>query len=186
MSSEVYPARSTVIESNPVESVGVFASRSPPAATVPITKFSGGSDAIFAVVPINTDNYGTYGKPNAIVRPVRRNEPTEMTLPQANEVNIPASNQSTPKVIVPAKYKKHEIDTFTKELDNKLRHLQKDKKTSSKNVTIVIIFGLNAIFVSYRSGCRLDCVWLVCCIETIDAYSFSVRPFVWLRILIAF
>lgn len=113
------------------------------------------SDAIFSVVPINTDSYGPYGKPNAIVRPVRRNDPSEMTLPPAaNEVtaaaaavaaaaaNItaasnqpqPASNQSTPKLNVPGIKKKHDIDTFTKELENKLRHLQKDKKIPAGNV----------------------------------------------------
>lgn len=142
----------------------------PPAVSAPVFKFHGSdaifsttrtSDAIFSVVPINADSYGPYGKPNAIVRPVRRNEPSEMILPQAatNEVtaaaaavaaataavaaaaaaaNQPATNQSTPKHNVPGINKKPDIDTFTKELENKLRHLQKDKKISTGNVIFFI------------------------------------------------
>lgn len=129
MSSEVLPVR-TIIESNLIKAKNAFTSSS--LVTAPIAT---GSNAIFAIVPFNPDDYGPYGKPNAIVRPVpRRNESIEMILPEANEANVPASNQSTPKVNVPVKNRKREIDTFTKELDNKLRHLQKDKKTSSKNV----------------------------------------------------
>lgn len=130
MSSDVLPARSSVHESNAVE---VKADQLPSVISS-ATKLNG-SDAIFSTVPIPTDTYGPYGKPNAIVRPVRRNEPNEMTLPQANEAPVPASDHSTPKVNVPAKTKKPEIDnTFTKELENKLKYLQKDKKTSSGNV----------------------------------------------------
>lgn len=140
MSSEVLPVRATVIDPHPIESKNVHAAT--PLISAPIGP---GPNAIFAVIPINNNNnntddygpYGPYGKPNAIVRPVRRNEPNTdtMILPEANEAtNLPASNQSTPKVNVPVKNKRREIDTFTKELDNKLRHLQKDKKPSSKNV----------------------------------------------------
>lgn len=152
MSSEVLPIRATIIDQpNAIESKNVH-------AAIPIAPIGPGPNAIFAIVPINnsnnnhnnnnntnnsnTDDYGPYGKPNAIVRPVRRNEPNTdtMILPEANgATNLPASNQSTPKVNVPAKTKRREIDTFTKELDNKLRHLQKDKKPSSKNVKFIII-----------------------------------------------
>lgn len=135
MSSDILPARSTAIESNPVDQIPYF---SPP-SVAPAPKFNA-PDAIFSVVPITADNYGPYGKPNAIVRPVRRNEPTEMTLPQANEAHVPASDHSTPKVNVPAKNKKPEIDTFTRELDNKLKYLQKDKKSSTGNVKFQINF----------------------------------------------
>lgn len=128
MSSEVLPVRN-LIEPNSVEVKTVLASS--PLVGAPVAT---GPNAIFNVVPIKPDDYGPYGKPNAIVRPLRRHESNEMILPEANEANVPASNESSPKVIVPVKNRKREIDTFTKELDNKLRHLQKDKQTSSKNV----------------------------------------------------
>lgn len=134
MPSEVLAARSTVIESKLVEvKADPFPTSSPPAAApAPILSTP---DAIFAVIPHNTDTYGPYGKPNAIVRPVvRRNESNEMTLPQAHEANAPASDHSTPKVNVPVKNKTQEIDTFTKELENKLKYLQKDSKSSTGNV----------------------------------------------------
>lgn len=148
MLSEVLPARpTTIIESNknadlyPINSPSAIAAQQQLPAllapSAPIVTKSNGIDAIFNIVPINTDHYGPYGKPNAIVRPVRRNEPNEMTLPQANEPNLPASNQSTPKVNVPLKHKKQEIDTFTKELENKLKHLQRDKKSAVGNVKII-------------------------------------------------
>lgn len=133
MPSEVLAARSTVIDSKSVEVKANPFPISPPEAA-PAPKHST-PDAIFAVIPHNTDIYGPYGKPNAIVRPVvRRNESNEMTLPQAHEANAPASDHSTPKVNVPVKNKTQEIDTFTKELENKLEHLQKDSKSSTGNV----------------------------------------------------
>lgn len=152
VSSEVLPARvatTTIIDPHPIESKNVHIV-SPLISSAPLGP---GPNAIFSIVPITTTNtntnntnnystdeynpYGNLGKPNAIVRPVRRNEPNTdtMILPEANAANnLPASNQSTPKVNVPAKYKRREIDTFTKELDNKLRHLQKDKKPTLKHV----------------------------------------------------
>lgn len=137
----------TINESNLVETKNTF----PPTPTAPaqvaptsISKLNT-PDAIFSIVPINTDTYGPYGKPNAIVRPLRRNESIEMTLPQANDVQIPASSgQSTPKAvdIPPKTNKKRKIDTFTKELDNNLRHLRylQHTKNSSKNVTLLNLF----------------------------------------------
>lgn len=133
MSSEVLPVR-TFTESNSIEVKNALTTSSLTGAPI-----STGPNAIFSVVPINLDDYGPYGKPNAIVRPLRRNEPNEMIVPEANVANVPASDQSSPKVNVPAKCRKREIDTFSKELDNKLRHLQKDKKTSSKNVNLRIL-----------------------------------------------
>lgn len=149
VSSEVLPARvattTTIIDPHPIESKNVHIV-SPLISSAPLGP---GPNAIFSIVPITTTNnnnnnstdehgpYGNLGKPNAIVRPVRRNEPNTdtMILPEANVANnLPASNQSTPKVNVPAKNKRREIDTFTKELDNKLRHLQKDKKPTLKHV----------------------------------------------------
>lgn len=134
MSSEVLPVK-TIAESNSIEVKKALVP-----SPLPSAPLSTGLYAIFSVVPINPDDYGPYGKPNAIVRPLRRNEPNEMIVPEANAANVPATNQSTPKVNVPAKCRKREIDTFSKELDNKLRHLQKDKKTSSKNVNLRIFF----------------------------------------------
>ncbi|XP_031620238.1 radial spoke head protein 3 homolog B isoform X1 [Contarinia nasturtii] len=130
MSSGVLSVKPTIIEPKSIEAKNAYTS-----TTLASASTATGPNAIFSVIPINnnTDEYGPYGKPNAIVRPLRRNEPNEMILPEANEANLPASSQSTPKVNVPVKQKKREIDTFTKELDNKLRHLQKDKKNSSKN-----------------------------------------------------
>lgn len=167
MSSEVLSLRATNTESNPVESKDIFPLPTPPAtvaavaATTPVLKHT--ADAIFAVVPFNTDHYGPYGKPNAIVRPVRRNESHEMILPPANEVNRPASTgQSTPKIANnPAKTnKKRKIDTFTKELDNKLRHLQPDHKISSKNVTLFLIW-LRQFLCFVRKMQVLDCIILL-------------------------
>lgn len=148
-SSPPHVATATTVASTPAPTVApapapVYKLTSPDA----IFSTTRTSDAIFSVVPINTDSYGPYGKPNAIVRPVRRNDPNEMTLPPAaNEVTAAAaavaaaaatitaaSNQSSPKHNVPGIKKKHDIDTFTKELENKLRHLQKDKKIPTGNV----------------------------------------------------
>lgn len=194
---------STINESiNPVEvssssaPIGAAAATSntiltPLAAPAPVFKFNSPgaifsstrtSDAIFSVVPINTDSFGPYGKPNAIVRPLRRNDPSEMTLPQAatNEVtaaaaavaaaaapitnttvstviaaNQPATNQSTPKHNVPGINKKPDIDTFTKELENKLRHLQKDKKIFTGNV----IFFMQTYKFTYKfTPTHLQCI----------------------------
>lgn len=167
MPSDVLPARTTLIESKSGDAKDAFTR--PPAAS--LSKLN--PDAIFAVVPINVDSYGPYGKPNAIVRPVRRNEPDEMVVPQSNEVALPASNQSTPKVNVPAKTKRREIDTFTKELDNKLRHLQRDKTPSSKNVKLISCHFLAAfpwlsLFMSLVAVCvrenslSVDSLWFYC------------------------
>lgn len=143
MSFEVLSVKPTIIEPNSIEAKNVFTSNSLGSAST-----ATGPHAIFSVIPISkADDYGPYGKPNAIVRPVRRNEPNEMILPEANEANLPASSQSTPKVIVPVKSKKREIDTFTKELDNKLRHLQKDKKASSKNVKSYLKYSISFLFI---------------------------------------
>lgn len=159
MSSEALPPRTTITESNLVETKEFPPPPPAPAAAATtavstaappsVVKFNT-PDAIFAVVPINPDSYGPYGKPNAIVRPLRRNETPEMTLPQANEANLPASsNHSSPKTvdIPPKTNKKRKIDTFTKELDNKLRHLQHNK-ISSKNVNPFHNFSFTSLFCS--------------------------------------
>lgn len=99
------------------------------------------SNAISIFNPITVENFSTYGKPNAIVRPViRKNESTdEMTLPHTIEPNHPASEQSNiafKQDYSSGRFRKKEIDTFARELDIKLKYLQKDKKTTSKNVMI--------------------------------------------------
>lgn len=88
-----------------------------------------------------SDQFGSYGKPNAIVRPVRRIESLdEMIQPPAS--SLPPSTQMNNATL--ARNDRHESDSkkiqrevdffFTKELDFKLKHLQRDKKASSKNV----------------------------------------------------
>lgn len=177
MSSEVLPIRATtIIDPHSIESKNVHAAT----PLISATPLGPGPNAIFNVVPItttttttansnnnnnNTDDYGPYGKPNAIVRPVRRNESNidTMILPEATAANQPASNQSTPKVNVPAKNKRREIDTFTKELDNKLRHLQKDKKPSLKNVKFIIFLLLFLFAYNFFFHRIFDCVsvWMI-------------------------
>lgn len=81
------------------------------------------------------DNFGTFhGKPNAIVRPVRRYESIdEMFQPLENGQQL-NEHQAPTAVQIASKKIQHEIDIFSKELDLKLKHLQKDKRISSKNV----------------------------------------------------
>lgn len=61
---------------------------------------------------INSDNLGLFGKPNAIVRPVRRVDPSEG---QPNLENIESQVGSNKKV------------EFNKELEKKLKKLQKQE-----------------------------------------------------------
>lgn len=94
-----------------------------------------------------TDNLVTYSKPNAIVRPIRRQDPShdgddldeygngidakqESAIEQQRNINLYNTNHGEPK---------YERRSFTKELDLKLRLLTKDhKKISSKNVNITL------------------------------------------------
>lgn len=149
MPSEVLSVKPLTIETNPNEAKNVLTSSSlsSSAAAFESAPISTGPNAIISVIPINTDYYGPYGKPNAIVRPVRRNEHDEMILPEnANEANFSTSRQPTPKVNVPEKYKKREIDTLTKKLDNKLCHSQKDKRAPTKNVKLKYSIGFPCWF----------------------------------------
>lgn len=120
-----------------------------------------GSNAISIFNPITVDNVGNYGKPNAIVRPViRRYESTnEMTLPQTNEINLPVSGQHTTIVQdSPVKYKRKEIDTFARELDIKLKYLQKDKKSSTnvkKMLQISLLSFIHSFFYLFIILCGL-------------------------------
>lgn len=110
------------------------------------------ADAVSFTTPsYAAENFGVFGKPNAIVRPVRRNESIEEMPPNHNQHTVhqqhiddlqrqqnqqqqqrslPLHNRSeTVKKVI-----RVEIDSFTQELDFKLKTLQKHKKHSSKNV----------------------------------------------------
>lgn len=125
--------------------------------------------------PINPSTNGLisgvkyYGKPNAImayVRPVRRIESIfemEPTTP-LNETNT-----STPKATIKPQpnnvnlsknSKQSEIDSFSKELDFKLKHLQGDKKTSTKNVNFISIFCFSWFFDSIYKYCSVCWDWV--------------------------
>lgn len=99
-----------------------------------------------AFTVLNNDNLVTsfIGKPNAIVRPIRRRDPSDggggvdrglgiggrglgdyRLLVENVEAQIVDKNNDKPD---------YELGNFTKELDLKLRRLQRDKKGSSKNV----------------------------------------------------
>ena len=81
---------------------------------------------------LNNDNLHTnVGKPNAIVRPIRRVDPlgdAGYVLLNNNDINTVLNK----KVTEP----NYELGNFTTELDFKLRRLQKEKIKSSKNVIL--------------------------------------------------
>lgn len=87
------------------------------------------------------NNFAPYGKPNAIVRPVRRIElidEMESSSSPSNETNTTTTATIKPQQSIKVDLTKNtkqpsEIDSFTKELDFKLKHIQIEKKTS-KNV----------------------------------------------------
>lgn len=87
------------------------------------------------------DSFGNFGKPNAIVRPVRRMESTEEPTVIGNTEMTGASMLIDTTQAATAV--NNELENFTKQLDVKLKHLQaSDKKSSSKNVIIFVIFFL--------------------------------------------
>lgn len=94
---------------------------------------------VYNVMP---DNFAPFGKPNAIVRPVRRNESLDdMVQPQPlrNGLDHPIVNIPTLTVVdLASKPTKIEINAFTKGLDLKLKNFQKDKKNSSRNVNNIL------------------------------------------------
>lgn len=85
------------------------------------------SNSAFTVLNA-TDNLKTYSKPNAIVRPsIRQNPP--------NGEDLIVKNVESQILLDDNDGKSHyDLGSFTKELDIKLRRLQRDKKGSSKNV----------------------------------------------------
>lgn len=85
------------------------------------------------------DQFGSYGKPNAIVRPVRRNELNDemiQTSSQPPTLSLPPTHMNNANVPnIDSKKPQRDGDfSFAKELDFKLKHLQCDIKASSKNV----------------------------------------------------
>lgn len=105
---------------------------------------------------VSLDPFGGYGKPNAIVRPVRRNELNDemiqsslqpsQPLPTTTQMNNGNTRNDDPKKI------QRDVEfSFTKELDFKLKHLQRDKKASSKNVNFYIFV---VVVVEFKSILR--------------------------------
>lgn len=82
-----------------------------------------------AFTVLNVESFGTFGKPNAIVRPVRRLESTEESITGQMTVGAIDAKEAVNTF--------NEMDSFTKQLDMKLKNLQPDKKNSSKNVIIL-------------------------------------------------
>lgn len=85
------------------------------------------------------DSFGTFGKPNAIVKPVRRLESTE-------EPTVSGNSEMTGTTMLidttQTATATNDMDNFSKQLDVKLKHLQaSDKKSSSKNVIIFELFS---------------------------------------------
>lgn len=115
--------------------------------TIPTAVVTGIQANAFTILN-GTDNLVTYSKPNAIVRPIRRQDPShdgddlddygngvvtkqQSAIEQQRNISVYNKNNVEPKF---------ERGSFTKELDLKLRLLTKDhKKVSSKNVNNVCI-----------------------------------------------
>lgn len=99
----------------------------------------------FSVINADTAAFGNYGKPNAIVRPVRRMESTDE--PQQQDQQRPVGGdvgggEVTAALVDSAESMANDMDTFARHLDSKLKGLQHtDKKSSSKNVIILALFS---------------------------------------------
>lgn len=99
----------------------------------------------FSVLNADT-TFGNYGKPNAIVRPVRRMESIDE--PQQQDHRRPVGGNSGGSEMTAALLDTAEtmasnnMDIFANQLDMKLKGLHHtDKKNSSKNVIILIFFS---------------------------------------------
>lgn len=93
-----------------------------------------------------TENFGVFGKPNAIVRPVRRHETSE----EMSQIQLQTETLAEQQWLQQYQSQQHQqhhqhqhqiqrhtenqIDYFNQELDFKLKTLQKYKNHSSKNV----------------------------------------------------
>lgn len=100
-------------------------------------------DVISATKTHGTENFGVFGKPNAIVRPVRRNEISEEMSQVQLQLETMAEQQWQQQIQSQRHYHhqqqirhntENQIGNFNQELDFKLKTLQKNKKHSSKNV----------------------------------------------------
>lgn len=116
--------------------------------TIPTAVVTGIPANAFTILN-GTDNLVTYSKPNAIVRPIRRQDPShdgddldeygngvdskeQSAIEQQRNISVYSKSNVE---------QKYERGSFTKELDLKLRLLTKDhKKVSSKNVNIIYIY----------------------------------------------
>lgn len=90
------------------------------------------SNSAFTILN-STDNLKTYSKPNAIVRPsIRQNPPNgEDFIVKNVESQIILNGNDDNDDDGKSHY---DLGSFTKELDIRLRRLQREKKGSSKNV----------------------------------------------------
>lgn len=127
-----------------------------------------------------TDNLVTYSKPNAIVRPIRRQDPShdgddlddygngvdskqQSDVEQQRNISVYIKNNVEPK---------YERGSFTKELDLKLRRLTRDhKKISSKNVTFVFIYIMYNVFNKDWKWIKFDRTFVL----SMDASHFRVK-----------
>lgn len=101
--------------------------------------------AVPTTISNNSDQFGSYGKPNAIVRPQRRNELNNEMIQSSSQPPLPppppsSTHMHNGNVARNDESKRIQRDvefSSTKELDFKLKHGQGDKKASSKNVNFL-------------------------------------------------
>lgn len=127
--------------------------------------------AVVSFTVLNADaTFGNYGKPNAIVRPVRRmgstDEPSqhqhqqqlqESQRPTAPDNDAGDDSEMTAALVdTTESMANKDMDNFAQQLDLKLRGLQHSKKTSSKNVNDIGAFVFCIVFISCSSkkSCR--------------------------------
>lgn len=106
----------------------------------------------------NVELFGVFGKPNAIVRPVRRMEPQQES---KSLVEMAAASQNhTEPVDVST-----DLQHFSKQLEVKLKNLHSDKRNTSK-IVIILTFILLIYFTRYYiCGVHVDvsCKCLTAC-----------------------
>lgn len=82
----------------------------------------------------NVELFGVFGKPNAIVRPVRRMEPNEESMHTVEMTTVPVNSMEPTDASI-------DMYHFTKHLEVKLKNLQSDKRMTSK-IVIILTFCL--------------------------------------------
>lgn len=142
--SSIEPAK-TIVKTSNLSDAELLAANEVISTLQPLSPFNSKhvkpANAIPIFIPITIEKILNYEKPNAIVRPlIRKNEiRDDMTAPRSNETIIPLSSQfAVLKQDNPARIKNKEIlnDAFARKFEVKLKHLPKDKKSSSNNVNI--------------------------------------------------